>query len=223
MQFQQPPDQPQYPYSQPQSQYIPPVQPPPKKKMSFGKFLAIGCGGLTALIALIALIVAVAGAGSNATNVANQATQVAQATQAPTQPQDTPTQPPTQAPTVSPAQLEATYKASTTDITVATLDKDGNADNGKDVHFTATISNFVKDSSGTTVGANVTDASVSSFIQIGFPAGTDLSQLNAGDTVEVWGLDGGTASGTNAFGATIQEVVVAAQYMTDQTTGYQAG
>jgi hypothetical protein len=234
MQFQPPPNQPpqypsqpeqyQQPPSYPQPQYIPPVQPPPKKKpVSFGKFLAIGCGGLVALIVLIAVIVAAAGAANSNPNTASQATQGAQATQAPTQPQDTPTAVPTQAPTVSPALLEATYKASTTDITVIALDKDGNADNGKDVHFTATISNFVKDSSGNTVGANVTDASVSSFIQIGFPTGTDISRLNAGDTVEVWGLDGGTASGTNAFGATIQEVVVAAEYMTDQATGYQAG
>ena len=222
MQFQPPPDQPQYPYSQPQ--YTPPlVQPPPKKKMGFGKFLAIGCGGLIALIVLISVIVAVAGAGSNAANIASQATQAAQATQVPTQPQDTPTAAPTQAPTVSSAQLEATYKASTTDTTVANLDKDGAADQGKDVHFTAAILNFVKDSSGTTAGANVDDPNTSGVVQIAFPTGTDLSQLNTGDTLEIWGLDGGTASGTNAFGATIQEVVVSALYLTDKTTGYQAG
>ena len=159
-----------------------------------------------------------------ASTPATQATQPAQAaTQAPTQAPAQPTVAPTQAPTISPAQLEQVYKVSTTDTTVAALDKDGNNDNGKDVHFTATILNFVKDDSGNTAGANVTDPNTSSVIQVGFPTGTDVSQLNTGDTLEVWGLDGGTASGTNAFGATIQEVVVAAQYMTDHTTGYQAG
>ncbi len=59
-------------------------------------------------------------------------------------------------------------------------------------------------------------------IQVIFPANTDLSQLNTADILEVWGNDGGTQSGQNAFGATIQEVVVSANYMTDKTTNYQA-
>ena len=143
------------------------------------------------------------------------------ATQVPTQqPTIAPTPKPT--PTVSAAQLEATYKASTTNTTIATLDKDGNADQGKDVHFTCTILNFVKDSNGNTAGANVDDPNTSGVVQIAFPAITDLSQLNTGDTLEVWGTDGGTSSGQNAFGATIQEVVVSANYMTDKTTNYQA-
>jgi len=205
------------------------VQPPPPKKKSRKKLFAIGCGGLAALVILIIVIAAAASAGNSSTPVANTAagaTPPAQATQAAqqvTQAAATLTAVPTEAPTIPPAVLEATYKASTTNTTVAALDKDGNADNGKDVHFTATISNFVKDDSGNTAGANVTDASVSSFIQIAFPAGTDISHLNTGDTLEIWGLDGGTASGTNAFGATIQEVVVSALYLTDKTTGYQAG
>jgi hypothetical protein len=123
--------------------------------------------------------------------------------------------------TLSAAQLEAAYKASTTDTTVATMDKDGNADARKDVHFTATILNFVKDDSGNTAGANVDDPNTTGVVQNAFPSGTDLSQLNVGDSLEVWGTDGGTASGQNAFGATIQEVVIAANYITDKTTGYQ--
>ena len=95
MQFQPPPNQPQYPsqpeqhqqpLSYPQPQYIPPVQPPKKKPMSFGKFLAIGCGGLTALVVLLIVIGAVANARNNNTsNAASQATQPAQeVTQMPT-------------------------------------------------------------------------------------------------------------------------------------------
>jgi hypothetical protein len=112
-------------------------------------------------------------------------------------------------------------KASTLNTTVATLDKDSNADKGKNVHFTATILNFVKDSNGNTAGANVDNGFTSGVIQVVFPSGTDLSKLNTGDTIEVWGVDEGAFSGKNAFGATIQEVGIGARYMSDQTTGYQ--
>ena len=119
---------------------------------------------------------------------------------------------------------EAQYKASTTDTSVASLDKDGNLDSGKDVHFTATILNFVKDSSGNTAGANVTDpGGFTAIIQVEFPAGTDITQLNLQDKIEVWGTDDGTQTGTNAFGATVHEVAVSALYVTDQTTGYTTG
>ncbi len=37
----------------------------------------------------------------------------------------------------------------------------------------------------------------------------------------VWGTDQGVFSGKNAFGGDVQEVGVAALYMTDTTTGYQ--
>lgn len=113
--------------------------------------------------------------------------------------------------------------ANVVDTTVATLDKDGNSDSGMSVHFTATIIGFVKDSNGNTAGANVDDPNTSGVLQVAFPDGTDLSHLNTGDTLEVWGVDRGSFSGTNAFGATIQEVGVAAVSMTDKTTGYQAG
>jgi hypothetical protein len=111
----------------------------------------------------------------------------------------------------------------TTDTTVVSLDKDGNADQGKDVHFTSSISDFVKDSSGNTAGANVVDVNdPGSVIQVIFTPGTDISRMNTDDILEVWGSDQGTSSGTNAFGGTVQEVVVQAQYMKDQTTGYKA-
>jgi hypothetical protein len=103
------------------------------------------------------------------------------------------------------------------------LDKDGNADNGKDVHFTCKILKFVKDDSGNTAGANVEspDSYSTSVIQVIFPSGTDITQLNEGDTLEVWGTDQGVFSGKNAFGGDVQEVGVGSLYMTDTTTGYQ--
>ncbi|HEY4388025.1 MAG TPA: hypothetical protein VGN34_26555, partial [Ktedonobacteraceae bacterium] len=132
---------------------------------------------------------------------------------------------PTPKPTPNPAQVEAAYKASTTYTTVVNLDKDGTADEGKEVHFISRILIFVKNSSGNTVGANVVaQASYSdSIIQVEFPFGVDLSQLNEDDILEVWGTDTGVFSGSNAFGGIVQAVAINAKYMTDQTTGYQIG
>jgi hypothetical protein len=227
-----PPYPPQYqPQMPPQQQwqqqplYAPP--PPAPKKPGKGKFVAIGCGGLVALVVLVILIAAIASAGGKSSTAPTSNTAQPTAT-LPTQHATTPAKPtqapkPTQVPTLSPAQAEQAYKASATDTTVANLDKEGNNGQGNIVHFTATILGFVKDNSGNTAGANVDDPNTSGVIQVEFPGGTNISQLNTGDTLEVWGEDGGTASGTNAFGATIQEVFVSAMYMTDKTTGYQAG
>lgn len=179
------------------------------------------------MVLFIAIAAAASGTQNNNSSSTNTDTTKIQAT-ATSQPSDTPTptatpQPTdTPVPTVSAADLEATYKASTTNTTIATLDKDGNADQGKDVHFICRILNFVKDSNGNTAGANVDDPNTSGVIQIAFPTNTDLSRLNTDDILEVWGTDDGTVSGQNAFGATIQEVVVSANYMTDKTTNYQA-
>jgi len=203
---------------QQQPWYAPPPPPAPKKPGK-GKFVAIGCGGLVALVVFIVLIAAIASAGGkSSTAPTSNATQPAQqVTQAPAKPTQVPK------PTQAPAQAEQAYKAGATDTTVAGLDKDGNNGKGNIVHFTARILGFVKDNSGNTAGANVDDPNTLGVIQVEFPAGTDISQLNTGDTLEVWGEDGGTASGTNAFGATIQEVFVSGMYMTDKTTGYHAG
>lgn len=185
------------------------------------KKVGIGCGAVAVVLVLIIAISVAAQGGSSTSTPTNSTTPAAQTTLASDQSTPQPTTVVTPVPTVSAAELEAVYKASTTDTTITTLDKDGNADSGKDVHFTATILNFVKDSSGNTAGANLDDPNGAGVVQIAFPAGTDLSQLNVGDVVEVWGTDGGTSSGQNAFGATIQEVVLSANYLTDKTTGYQ--
>ncbi|MGZ3643650.1 MAG: hypothetical protein ACXVCM_07335 [Ktedonobacteraceae bacterium] len=116
---------------------------------------------------------------------------------------------------------EPDFKASAVHTTVGDLNKDSNQDKGEDVYFNCAILNFVKDSNGNTVGANVDNDVSSGVIQVIFPSGTDLSQINVGDNLDVWGQDQGSFSGTNAFGATIQEVAVGALYMTDDKTGYQ--
>jgi hypothetical protein len=130
--------------------------------------------------------------------------------------------PSTDTQTVQDAQSTSTQAPDqATDTTIADLDKDGSADQGKYVHFSCTIVNFVKDSNGNTAGANVNDTNTSAIVQIAFPPNTDLSRLNTGDTLQVWGTDEGAQSGQNAFGATIQEVVVSANDMNDMTTDYQ--
>jgi cytoskeletal protein RodZ len=213
---------PQYP--QYQSRLPDPPKPPKKRyKLLRNEWFWIAVGSFVALSVIVS---ALSGGMTSTTPPTSVATQPAQDTQPVQQAQPTQAQPtvaPTQVPTASPAQLETVYKASTTSTTVATLDKDGNVDQGKDVHFTATILNFVKDDSGNTAGANVDDPNTSGVIQVVFPQGTDLSRLNTGDTLEVWGTDAGVSSGPNAYGATVQEVGIAALYMADQTTGYHAG
>jgi hypothetical protein len=136
---------------------------------------------------------------------------------------DTPAPTATPVPALSPAQVEKAYKATTSPTTVDNLDKDGNSDKGKNVYFTCKIIKFVKDDSGNTAGANVeAPASYSiSVVQVAFPTGTDITKLNEGDIVEVWGTDEGVFSGQNAFGGTVQEVGITAKYINDKTTNYQ--
>lgn len=209
-----------------------PLQPQPKKKRKRLWILGI-VGGI--LLFSCAICGVIGGGLSQASNTgsataAQVATPVGQAIQPTSVPTDTPTPVPTDTPTPvptpteTPAQIEADYKASTTNTTVINLDKDGSADAGKDVHFTCQILNFVKDSTGNTAGANVDtqDSYSSSVIQVAFTPGTDLTQLNQGDILEVWGTDQGVSSGTNAYGGTVQEVGITAEYMNDQTTNYQS-
>ena len=189
----QPPWPPQQPWQQSPlpMPYTPTVQPPPPKRRR--KRLWVG------IVVAFCLLVAICALAQAINNFLPQGT-------------DTFVQ--------APVQSEQDYKASATTTTVATLDKDGNTDKGNIVHFTCTIMNFVKDTSGNTAGANVEDLPSSGVIQVGFPAGTALSRLNTGDTIEVWGEDMGTFSGPNLFGATVQEVGISAAHMSDLTTGY---
>jgi hypothetical protein len=213
-------------YQQQPSMYPPPptYQPPQKPPHSRKRLWIIICIVAAGLLLGGFIVGGIAGTlGKTTTTPPAQPTQQATTqpvpTLAPTEvPQPTPTVVPQ--PTQSSAQLEKPYKSSTQATTVTTLDKQGNAWKGKDVHFTSTISDFVKDSDGNTAYSNVDDPNSSGVILIVFPSGTDFEKLNAGDTLEVWGFDTGTVSGTNGFGATIQEVAVDVMYMTDQTTGY---
>ncbi len=141
-----------------------------------------------------------------------------QQTQAPT---PTPTPTPTLKPTPVPTQSPAQYKASATRVTVADIAKDPSSYKGKTVDFTATIVDFVQNSSGVTAGANVADPNdYSSFVQIIFSPGFSVKGVNKYDTVQVWGPGLGSFTGQNAYGGTIQEAGVQELYLYDSTTGY---
>lgn len=129
--------------------------------------------------------------------------------------------PPAPTATPQPVESEAQYKASATSVTVADIAKDPNSYQGKSIHFTAVIANFVQDSNGNTAGANVDDPNdFSSVVQIAFTPSFSLTHVNKGDTIEVWGQGLGSFSGTNAFGATITEGGVQEVYLHDSTSGY---
>ena len=228
--------QPAQPDVQPQQQWqwqqpYPPQKPPVKKpQMSWIWLLtALMTGVIVGMIVGYAIHTPVVSPDSTTTvntQAAEQPTVIptTQPTVIPTTaPKPKPTVKP--APTQSPVQIERAYKTGTVNTTIDALDKDGNSDQGKDVHFTGTIGNFVKDDSGNTAGANINTPASSfslSVVQVAFPSNTDLSRLNQGDTIEVWGVDDGVSSGQNAYGGTVQEVGITTLYMTDQTTGYQA-
>jgi hypothetical protein len=234
--YQPPYQQPQYPPIPPIPP-IPPVQPqqqPHQKAWSWYRRQrkpakwGIGCLALFLVFTMCGVCSNIA-RGTGAATQANQSTPAVVATATPAatptpMPTPTPTPKPkptpTPKPTLTPAQVETTFKQGTTDTTVADIDKNGSAESGKFVHFTASIVNFVKDSSGTTAGANVTDGNGTD-IQIAFNPDANINQMNTGDAIEVWGISQGVASGQNAFGATIQESVVGEMYLTDQTSGYQ--
>jgi hypothetical protein len=110
------------------------------------------------------------------------------------------------------------------ETTVTMLNKEGNSYKGMHVFFIGALKNFVQvpDGSAATVSDPnaVFDSNASGVIAIEFPTGTDLEKVNTGDTLAVWGIDAGTVSETNTLKVSIQEVIVTAVYITDDTTGY---
>jgi ribose 5-phosphate isomerase RpiB len=90
------------------------------------------------------------------------------------------------------------------------------------VTFTATIDDFLQNSSGETAAMNVTDPNdPTSVLYVQLSLWADVTQMNKGDTVVIWGTGEGTVSGKNGFGGSIQEAAVQENYLTDTTTGYQ--
>lgn len=226
--------------SWPTSQPVPPGA-NPRNKHRIRRFLLYTVGGLVALLVLIGVLGAIF--GSNKTTNTRTPTTLAAAhntvrstaalvrktvptTAAPTtapRPNATTTPPPATS-TPAPAttlQTPAGYKASAQNVTVSHLVNDPSIYDGTVVTFTGTIVNFLQDSSGVTTAMNVSDPNdPTSIVYVQLSPTADVTQMNKSDTVTIWGDGQGTASGTNAFGATINVSAVSETYLTNTSTGY---
>lgn len=148
-------------------------------------------------------------------------------------PVPTPTPPPTPIPTPiptptpapTPTPLSATindFKLECSPVTVSQIVNDPAIYYPGAVTFTATIDDFLQNSSGETAAMNVTDPNdPTSVLYVQLSLWADVTQMNKGDTVVIWGTGEGTVSGKNGFGGSIQEAAVQENYLTDTTTGYQ--
>jgi len=120
-----------------------------------------------------------------------------------------------------PTESASQYRDAAQQVSVSDIAKDPNAYKSNSVVFQAVIVSFVHDSSGNTAGANVVDPNdYSSIIQIVFSPFASVQDMNKNDTITVWGQGAGSFTGTNAFGATIQEGGVQELYLHDSATGY---
>jgi hypothetical protein len=155
----------------------------------------------------------------------------APATAAPTAaPTAVPTAAPTAAPTAVPtaappaesqAQIVADFEATAQAVAVSKLVNSPSTYNGSTVSFTATIVNFLQDSSGNTTAMNVSDPTdFSSLVYVQLSSTADVTKMNKGDTIKIWGDGSGTVSGTNAYGGSINESAVTEVYTQDITSGY---
>ena len=119
------------------------------------------------------------------------------------------------------ATIVADYEASCTAATVSQQVNSPGSYDGTSVTFQATIVNFLQDSSGDTTAMNVSDPNdITSLMYIQLSDYADVTQMNKGDTVTIWGDANGDISGKNAYGGTINESSAYEVYLTDTTTGY---
>ncbi len=203
----------------------PPSQPPPKRPLyrAWWFWLIVG-------FVVLIIIGGVVGGGKKklakntlatttttlATTSKSPPTTAAQTTTPPT------TSPPTTSPpAVSQAQIVQKYEATAQNVPVSDLAKDPSQYNGKTVTVTATIYDFLQDSSGNTTAMNVQDPNdPSSDLYVQLSNSANVTKMNKGDTIVIWGDGAGVVSATNAFGGAINEATVSEVYLSDQTTGY---
>ncbi|HYT41582.1 MAG TPA: hypothetical protein VEP90_04510 [Methylomirabilota bacterium] len=133
----------------------------------------------------------------------------------------------TQTPTLSPTPTDIPMKYGANGfpedaeaVTVAQIAKVPSAYDGKKLTFTCEVSSFPKNDNGDAAGINCSDPYDSgSLIQV---SGNlfDFTKINQGDTVKIYGLGEGAATGKNAFGGDVTEAVVDGLFINDITTGY---
>jgi hypothetical protein len=106
-------------------------------------------------------------------------------------------------------------------VTVAQIAKVPSAYNGRKVTFTCNVSGFAKNDSGDAAALNCSDPNdVGSIIQVGGSL-FDFTKINQGDTVRIYGLGAGAATGKNAFGGDVTEGIVDGLYLNDLTSIYK--
>lgn len=107
----------------------------------------------------------------------------------------------------------------TSHVIVSQIAKEPSQYNNKWLIFTCDVASFAKGSSGNATAINCSDPNdITSIIQID-ASGWDLTQINQGDTINVYGQGEGSFSGQNAFGTTVQESLVFGLYFNDTTNG----
>src|SRR5260370_1492551 len=129
-------------------------------------------------------------------------------------PTDTPT------PTPTPIPYDANgFPEDAQRVTVADIAKVPSAYEGKKVTFTCTVLSFPKDINGNAAGLNCSDPNYySSLLQVDMGTFDSSTNINKNDTVAVYGMVQGSASGTNAFGVQVSEAVVLELHLKDNTT-----
>ena len=201
-----------------QPQWPAPLPKPPKRHHRFRNFVVLPIGALVILFVVIGIV----GNANNKNTAGTKSTTATTTTPAATTtaPAATTTTPAATTTTLPLAQARAAYKASAQPVTVSQLVNDPSYYNGDVVEVGGTIVSFVHDSSGDPVGMNLsgTDAVADLYVQLSSTA--DVTQMNTGDTVTIWGDGAGTTSGTNAFGATLNFATIDEVYLTDATSGY---
>ncbi len=140
------------------------------------------------------------------------------------------TAPPTApAPTAAPAPAPQAssgvvyqYESGTVPTTVGSLAADPAATAGRSVVFTGVIARFALDSSGGATAMYVSDPGApSSVVLVQISVYDDVTQLNTGDTVVVWGDASGRVEYDDSVGEPTELTQVDEVYLADRTSGYE--
>ncbi len=105
-------------------------------------------------------------------------------------------------------------------VTVANLSKAPSDYNNKTIVFTCDVLSFPKDSSGNATAINCSDPNdYGSIVQIDATV-YDVTKINTGDTINIYGQGAGAFTGKNAYGGDVTESLVSGMYINDITSGY---
>ncbi|HEY5108667.1 MAG TPA: hypothetical protein VII96_03560 [Acidimicrobiales bacterium] len=114
------------------------------------------------------------------------------------------------------------YESATTATTVAQLAANPAAYAGRSVAFTAVIAAFVLDSSGGAMAMYVSEpATPTTVVLVQLSQSDDVTRINTGDTVVIWGDATGRVNYANTIGQPADVTNVNQVYLSDRTSGYQ--